>query len=220
MDSMKALLLACLLVSCAASPPKWLKAAETAWYASGTSNSGTAVPIAAEPNDDCTWRVLFLTPAHVVADGAAFDLLLGGVLWGSATVYRVDLEADAALLLATLAERPSVPELRYDPLREGERVYHSGYGGGDEEERWISRGIAAGPNRATVYVTPGDSGAPIIDEDGRIAGYVVRLGALPHPHHQFIFGHVYLVPLAAIESWLKEAIEGLKSFSPGPVPSE
>jgi len=214
MNKMALFLVLALSLSCVTLPERssWLQTIQSSYCVAGQMNYGTGFPVAAEPNPDGSWRVLFLTPKHVATfpPGGPFEILSDGVLVGTGVLHAVHPKIDAALVLVTMAERPYLPPLRFSLLREGEQVYHSGYGGGNRGHRWISLGIASAPNRASTYISPGDSGAPIIDVEGRIAAYAVYVGGLPDGVH-LILGHSFLVPLAAIEDWLKEEASRLQS---------
>lgn len=207
---MKRALLVLLFSACTSTDPvrQAMQSAHCVWSA---YNYGTAFPVAATQNEDGTWSVLMLTPSHVATLGIdSFEVLLPDLeLVGSAKVLSTHPTADAALLLATMIERPFIPQLCFDDLRLGERVYHSGFGGGSRDQRWVSQGVASSRNRVTTYIAPGDSGSPIIDELGRVVGFATRVGRMPDGH--LILGHTYIVPLSDVEAWLKEAIEGRHS---------
>lgn len=191
--------------------PGWRETAALSFAIDGPMNSGTAFPVATLELPDGSWRTLFLTAGHVAMispSGLKLKQVPGDDL-GDVELYLAHPTSDAALMVVDLPSEPELVELRFDPLEEGETVYHSGYGGA-HIERWITRGIAAGPNRGTTSIAPGDSGAPVIDERGRVAAVVVGVARLPDGVH-LILGHSYYVPLADIEGWLKDAIEGLAS---------
>ncbi len=119
------------------------------------------------------------TAAHVVGDEAEVEVLLHGGLALNAKVVRVDRAHDVAVLsLPGLgwACRP----LSAQGIRIGDEVYTMGAPLSTALGWSLSRGIVSGrpsPLGQDVYqtdavVNPGNSGGPLLDKDGGIAGLV------------------------------------------------
>lgn len=103
----------------------------------------------------------------------------------SAEVTGVATDSDLALLQLAEGDELPVAELRREPLRPGEEVFAVGYPGGGPAR--ISPGRILGMVDGTVLgepaevirveadITQGNSGGPLIDGDGRVAGVVFAL---------------------------------------------
>jgi len=138
--------------------------------AGGQGSSGGSGSLIAE---DDSGRGLVITNRHVVDGGRTFE-----VHWPSGEVSQAKLlgvgggSDDLAALFVTVPEGIDPLELREEEPEDGETLWIAGYGGSK---------FSFGPGdyntwnetNAAIEGTParhGDSGGPIIDEQGRVAG--------------------------------------------------
>jgi len=181
---MKFLLPLLLLAACAPQPGKQ---SLLVWTPTGT---GSAWPIT---------ETEFLTAWHVV-EGSAF-VTVGGIMIDEITQLP---DIDGALLRVEEGHGFRPWPIDEDPLRGGEELLLTGWGGG---LHWFTRGLAAGPRRASISIAPGDSGGPLLDWQGEVRGIVVGQG-FKAQHH------TWLIPIGD----LMDAIR-LQSTPPDPPPS-
>lgn len=115
-----------------------------------------------------------LTAAHVVgASDAVIKAKDGDV---EAKVIAIDMYHDRALLRAAREITTKWRVLREDPPAEGETVFAIGYGG---RGYGYTRGQARN-GKLTGSAIPGDSGGPVVDQQGRIVGIIT--GYSPDGH--------------------------------------
>lgn len=115
-----------------------------------------------------------LTAAHVVgASDAVIKAKDGDV---EAKVIAIDMYHDRALLRAAREITTKWRVLREDPPAEGETVFAIGFGG---RGYGYTRGQARN-GKLTGSAIPGDSGGPVVDQQGRIVGIIT--GYSPDGH--------------------------------------
>lgn len=138
------------------------------------------------PSSGSAWHVgggFFVTNAHVVENGRQLTLNLGGGAYPARQV-AIDKKLDLAIVKADLdaGKIPAVP-LAGD-VKQGRNVYAVGYPLGKflGESVKITNGIVSALEGVggdptllgfTAAVQPGNSGGPLIDEQGRVVGIVV-----------------------------------------------
>ena len=174
-------------------PPAQNKSDLTSWCLENPEGLGTAFPY--HMGEDGT--VLLLTALHVV-EGTEGPWILrsGDIVIPGPKVIRAHPTLDAAIVSVSWPRNIRTPELlalRADPPVFGEHVTMEGFG---EGFRWVSDGRMAGPGRASLPAYPGDSGAPVRDEQGRVVGILVAVGPAAH--------HSWVVPMAALLPWITE----------------
>jgi len=137
---------------------------------------------------------LIVTAAHVVGDATAVALTTGEVAPRrfSGRVVLADRATDIAVIVPS-RETGVVPlELTSDPPAVGDVVYTVG---SPIRQLVASRGIVTDTRsdriESTTPVDHGNSGGPLIDEEGRVAGVVVELSRLTD--------HALSVPATTVE---------------------
>lgn len=103
----------------------------------------------------------------------------------AADVAGVAIDSDLALLRLSDASGLPEAELRTDPVRSGERVYAVGYPGGGpatvsegEVLALVDGSLLGEPAdiiRVDAEIQQGNSGGPLLDEQGRVVGVVFAL---------------------------------------------
>lgn len=124
---------------------------------------------------------LFITAQHVVEGSSIIKIKLhnGPIL--TAELLRADAALDVALLRVTGAGYTPLPLAAEEP-EVGEDVFAIGTPTDVELGQSVSRGIVSGRRRIdeTVFlqtdasVSPGNSGGPLLDAQGRVVGVVQR----------------------------------------------
>ncbi len=144
-------------------------------------------PAASEPvaSDGTAFLVsdggYFITNYHVVADGAKHSVLGADGMWHSASLIGVDRNTDLALLRCAATGITTPVEFAVGLPRLGEQVVVIGFplqgvlsSGGVVTSGIISadRGMNDNPQEMQVNaeIQPGNSGAPVFDEQGRVVG--------------------------------------------------
>jgi serine protease Do len=118
---------------------------------------------------------LVVTCSHVVT-GRTSGVRLGDGAEHEGRLLLDEPESDIALLMLDEPLEPPAIEVRRTPLRPGELLFAMGNPWG--EARVLTSGIAmgnAGDGRlvaADLRVAPGNSGGPLVDAEGRLAGVV------------------------------------------------
>ncbi len=123
-----------------------------------------------------------LTAWHVVAGYDKTQIMVNGETPSSVAQVR-----DLDLAILSFHTQQFVPfPIERRPISPGERIWTSGYGVG---LHWWSEGLGTtDPNRVSLSIAPGDSGAPIFDEDGDVLAVIVARGR--HADH-----HCWVVPI-------------------------
>jgi S1-C subfamily serine protease len=126
---------------------------------------------------------LILTAAHVVEDGEVDAHERGGKITHARTV-RVSRSHDVALLTIAGEGRTSFPCLEVDtsPKKPGSDVYAIGAPARTELAFSLTRGIVSGVRtkdgtqlvQTDASISPGNSGGPLLDKNGRVVGVVSR----------------------------------------------
>jgi serine protease Do len=125
---------------------------------------------------------LVMTAAHVVASGKLEIRSQDGKLFPG-RVVRISRKHDVALVsMGTLsAPRPCLP-LESTPQTPGTDVYAIGAPGGEQLGFSLSRGIVSGLRtigdvpliQTDASLSPGNSGGPLVDRQGKVVGVVSR----------------------------------------------
>jgi hypothetical protein len=123
----------------------------------------------------------YLTAAHVVSDTAAYLVTInGGCAWE--IIFLEGLDAAVVVMMNPHGQEPWSIDPRF--LEPAEDLYLSGWGAG---RHWWSRGLATeSQNRASISITFGDSGCPLMDADGDVVGLIVAVGVTAKHHAWFI----------------------------------
>ncbi len=125
---------------------------------------------------------LVMTAAHVVDSGKVEVRTRGGkTLPGR--VLRISRKQDVALV-ATATSETTHPCLAFEPAPQapGTEIYAIGSPGGEELGFSLSRGIVSGLRtigevpliQTDASLSPGNSGGPLVDRQGRVVGVVSR----------------------------------------------
>ncbi len=141
-----------------------------------TSSLGTAFLVAADG--------AFVTNFHVIAKRSRFAVRGADGAWHAATLVGSDEAADLAILRAAGTGFSAPIEFARSPLHAGERVVVLGFplagllsSGGVVSSGIVSaeRGLHDDPSEMQINadIQPGNSGAPVFDEHGRVTGVAV-----------------------------------------------
>jgi hypothetical protein len=177
--------------------------------AQGCSGYGSAVNVGRVDADTGTW--VFLTVAHNLRGANSRDVALQirGEWRPAKWIQRPSTPLDVALVgVAHEAELRCAPLRDSDP-QVGETVTLYGAGSG----RAIA-GTVLGPGQAKTSfpVKSGDSGGPVFDADGRLAGLIIGYESL-RPHL------ACYTPCCAITAFLENDWGGLPYCGPWPPPT-
>lgn len=193
--------------------------------------------------DDTRVRRLLASPraghgSGVIVDASGMILTAGHVVWGSdvlavllpgsdeprpATILYVDPVHDLAVLHVALEQAPVVAVPRTSRrYRVSERLYGTGYPI-DVRERYpaafsgvLSRENNDGSLQVSMSLNPGNSGGPIVDEDGQLVGIVSRK-ANPRSGLE---GLALLEPLRFVIPALEAARQALSERTPQYTPND
>lgn len=138
------------------------------------SGSGSAVIVSSEGHA--------LTAAHVVQGLKEVQVLMPFGVRLPAEVVRIDKPSDAALLRISGSEHRCIAIEEVAALDVGSEVFAIGSPLGEDLPRSVTRGIVSGrPEldgleliQTDASVNLGNSGGPLLDNDGRIVGIVVQ----------------------------------------------
>lgn len=119
-----------------------------------------------------------ITNAHVVGDRMSVDVRTARGIVGTGTVVSVSKEADLAVVRTSVRADFGLPLRAVAHLRPGEDVLALGAPQGLTQT--VTRGIVSALRRegnvvmvqTDAAVNPGNSGGPLIDNDGRVVGVV------------------------------------------------
>jgi hypothetical protein len=124
-------------------------------------------------------RDLIATNAHVIADAGKVEVLFADGRTKRVKVQRRDPWLDLALLYGDGVEAPPLPLGDAAAVEQGLPVYF--YGSPEGLDFTLSRALVSHPERAVRglsllqldgNVNPGNSGGPLLDEQGRVLGIV------------------------------------------------
>ncbi len=138
---------------------------------SGEEAMGTAFVIASDGDQH-----LLMTNQHVIVDPTLIRIVLrsGKTLSGKVVGRTKSIDIDLALLIVNTDDlRPLGPIRNFDDVRVGEAVVAIGHPLGLDYT--VTNGIISAKRGAlelqtTAAISPGNSGGPLIDQDGRILG--------------------------------------------------
>jgi S1-C subfamily serine protease len=126
-----------------------------------------------------------VTNRHVIAEPREVSLNTWDGVRLDATVDGIAIDSDLAVLRLATDEALPVAELRTTPVERGETVVAVGYPGGGPATVTTGRvvGLADGELlgepapviRADTAIRPGNSGGPLLDEQGLVVGVVFAL---------------------------------------------
>jgi S1-C subfamily serine protease len=126
-----------------------------------------------------------VTNRHVIAEPREVSLNTWDGVRLDATVAGIAVDSDLAVLRLTSADDLPVAELRTTPVEVGETVVAVGYPGGGPATVTTGQvvGLADGELlgepapviRADTAIRPGNSGGPLLDEEGLVVGVVFAL---------------------------------------------
>lgn len=166
---MRIIAILALIVSCATTPEyneQTFLAAHKSSFVSTPRGSGSGFAIS---------ETEVMTAWHVIE--AAATVKVDGI---TATSWVQIGTHDAGIITFKQPHGLKVWKLRDHDATAAERVYISGGGVG---KHWWSSGIATGdPERLSLGICPGDSGAPVYDITGAVVGIVVTRGSWAQHH--------------------------------------
>jgi S1-C subfamily serine protease len=159
-----------------------------------------------------------LTAAHVVKGASQIGLAQEGKIVGSAEIVAIDDSNDVAVLKPKLSiGAPPTLQVRHAPARIGEGVFTLGYPSPSDlglNLKMTSGEVSAtaGPSQARPYgsdprmlqisvpIQPGNSGGPLLDDEGAVVGIVVArqlvlADGTPAQNVNFAMKESYLEPL-------------------------
>jgi S1-C subfamily serine protease len=146
-----------------------------------------------------------LTAAHVVGDETEVKVRWPDHQETDGHVVRVSRGRDVALIKTDPRGREPLP-LAAGPPQPGQTVYAIGALLGEQNQGTVTRGIVSATRtmhgysyiQSDVNVGPGDSGGPLLDEQGRVAGLTVSSIRIQEASQ----GINYFVPIADALSFL------------------
>jgi len=200
------IVLCLVLIGCVSLRHKQATAtAVNAWKLQGMLGRGTCFPISCNELGPSQFEVLFLTADHIIdQQPAGWAVEREGTLIRDGMVLERNIPQDLAVVrvLSTFPIQCVTLRLDDEPAP-GEQVYLAGYGG-PNDEWWMQEGLACGGGKATVPTVMGDSGGPMIDEQGRVFGVaaaieVVESFGMPPV---YVFHHALYHPLCKAKGWL------------------
>lgn len=167
------------------------------WRVVGDTGSGSATPIRVE--DGVVW---FLTAAHMLPSTSWRVIARDGRTLDDGVLLSKHPDEDALILVFPLepGETVGVVPLSFEPLSLGAEVFGSGFAGGTPHQ-WLTEGLVSGSRRTTTPIAPGDSGGGLFDQQGRQVAILVGRYSVTDAHLAAV------VPLAAIEDWLRENLK-------------
>jgi len=129
-------------------------------------------------------RGLILTNSHVVGNFSIVQVVLGGHLDVTGRVIGRDEELDVAIIQVDLTgDLPALNLGDSDVLKQGDTVAVIGYSLGSllGESPSLTKGVVSAIRRFDEFefiqtdssVNPGNSGGPLIDENGDVVGIIV-----------------------------------------------
>lgn len=176
---MKYALLSLLLVGCQSTLPP------PSFQVHTFTSTGTCWPITEED---------MLTAAHVMGDMP--------IAWvdGIPTDEIIILpDIDGALLRFHGGHGHEPWAVDVAPLEPGEELLLSGWG---DNNHWWTSGIAAGPDRASMSICPGDSGSPVRDKHGAVRAIVIGVGRKAQHH-------AWLIPMGDLMDAIRQVSKSL-----------
>lgn len=150
---------------------------------------------------------LLLTAAHVL-HGPSTTVHIGGVAV-EGEVVRSSTELDLALVQVSGMATPCLELV--DPPAVGGEVWGLGFPGGHELGQSVSKGVTSGIKtvkgatllQTDANISPGHSGGPLVDAQGRAVGVIswkiVKAG---------FEGMSFAVPRSVVEAWQATPVEG------------
>lgn len=173
------------------------------WRLDTDDSFGSAVPLRCEELPNGKYLVTLLTAKHVVEPPSNYRAECNGVALEDGRVAASHPTLDASLVRFTSDAPVGTVAVRTSSLFVGERLWVAGYGGG---RFWISTGLAAAHNRASVPTFNGDSGGAILDRNGDLVGIVSAIGAYDVPWSydpHMVHHHCLFVPTRGLSDWLR-----------------
>ncbi|MFN4070615.1 MAG: S1C family serine protease [Thermus caldifontis] len=161
---------------------------------------------------------LVLTAYHVVAEGGPYTLLLSNRKQATATLLGFAEPMDLAVL-ATEAQAPALLPLETQRRPQvGEAVLHIGNGRGQfiaprygritQTSVDPSPFLPSGLVETSLPLSPGDSGGPVLDLEGKVVGVAVAIGQTEAGFRSFF------TPLAERSPILADLEQGKRSYWP------
>jgi S1-C subfamily serine protease len=150
---------------------------------------GSVVSIFAGDGFGSGWVVsdgYLMTDRHVVGQAGAVRIRWSDQVETQGVVVRTDPRRDVALIQTDTRGRRPLP-VRFDALRPGDTVYAIGTPLDPQLQSSVTRGVVSGVRtidglgfvQSDVTVNHGDSGGPLLDEQGRVVG-LAALGLQPN----------------------------------------